>query len=76
MSAPVETQAERAEDAIRRDLERALRVEEGAGVEPPESAIEPLPSQPLRFVLHFLGHYKWLLAAIVLLETGQALRRS
>jgi ATP-binding cassette subfamily B protein len=73
MPGSITTQSERAEDAIRRDLERSLR-EDARPLGPLSSDPPPetLPSQPLRFVLHFLGHYKWLLGAMALLELGQA----
>ena len=35
-------------------------------------APEPLPAGPLRFVLYFLGFYKWGLLAMALFELGQA----
>jgi ATP-binding cassette subfamily B protein len=34
--------------------------------------VEPLPSNPFRFVLYFVGYYKWVLVAMALLELGQA----
>ena len=37
-----------------------------------EVAAESLPSKPFRFVLHFIAHYKWVLAAMALFELGQA----
>jgi ATP-binding cassette, subfamily B, bacterial len=44
----------------------------GTTAEASDSRPEILPSRPFRFVLHFVGFYKWLLIAIASCELGQA----
>jgi ATP-binding cassette subfamily B protein len=44
-----------------------------AAVDAAETAApQPLPARPFRFVLHFLGYYKWALSAMAICELGQA----
>ena len=61
------------EEALIREIEESLK----GGINPgPADAAsdqsENLPSNPFRFVLHYLRHYRWPLLAMVLLELGQA----
>ena len=61
------------EETIIREIEESLR--NGIEPEPAEATsdqVEPLPSNPFRFVLHFLRYYRWALLAMVFLELGQA----
>jgi ATP-binding cassette subfamily B protein len=62
-----------AEDAFIEEIENSLRADGEISrlADSPEPA-EDLPSDPLRFVFHYLNFYKWLLIAIALLELGQA----
>ncbi|MGE4055072.1 MAG: ABC transporter ATP-binding protein, partial [Vicinamibacterales bacterium] len=73
MSRPARTEAERAEELLHRRIEQSLK---DRGVSPADSEGPggpiALPSRPFQFVLHFIGYYKWLLLAMVLLELGQA----
>lgn len=73
-SASAGRQADREpEDAFVHDVERRLRAEGGLdGETGPVGAPEMLPAAAGRFVLHFLGFYRWPLAAMTLLELGQA----
>ena len=68
------TQKGDAEDAFIQEIEDSLREDGGMGrlgAEDDETP-EDLPSRPFRFVLHYLKYYKWPLAAMALLELGQA----
>ncbi len=59
-------------DAFIQDIERELRE---TGIPAADETLrqpEPLPTQPLRFVRHFLGYYRWPLMLMACLELGQA----
>jgi ATP-binding cassette subfamily B protein len=61
------------EEALIREIEESLK--DGINPGPADAASdqsENLPSNPFRFVLHYLRHYRWPLLAMVLLELGQA----
>ena len=61
------------EEALIREIEESLK--DGIDPGPADAASdqsENLPSNPFRFVLHYLRHYRWPLLAMVLLELGQA----
>lgn len=61
------------EEALIREIEESLK--DGINPGPGDTASdksENLPSNPFRFVLHYLRHYRWPLLAMVLLELGQA----
>ena len=61
------------EEALIREIEESLK--DGLNSGPADAASdqsEKLPSNPFRFVLHYLRHYRWPLLAMVLLELGQA----
>ena len=62
-----------AENAFLQEIEDSLSQDGGLGRlrEPPDTS-EVLPSQPLRFVLHYLKYYRWALLAMALFELGQA----
>src|SRR5436305_11333128 len=62
-----------AENAFIQEIEDSLSQDGGLGrlSAPPDTA-EVLPSQPFRFVLHYLEHYQWVLLAMALFELGQA----
>jgi ATP-binding cassette subfamily B protein len=73
MSRPATTEAEKAEEAVLRNIERSLTgnmAGQSVLVASPDGV--DLPAHPFHFVLHFLGYYKWLLFAMALLELGQA----
>src|ERR1051326_6091505 len=61
------------DNAFLQEIEDSLSQDEGLGrlSEPPDTS-EVLPSQPFRFVLHYLRYYKWALLAMALCELGQA----
>ncbi len=60
-------------DAFVHDAERQLREEGLAGADEEFSAPpEVLPAEPGRFMLHFLGYYRWPLVFMFALELGQA----
>jgi ABC-type bacteriocin/lantibiotic exporter with double-glycine peptidase domain len=65
-------QKEDIEEALIREIEESLRDGEPGVAEPAPDQDEKLPSNPLRFVTHFLRYYRWPLLTIVLLELGQA----
>jgi len=65
-------QKEEIEEALIREIEDSLR-DDGKTDAADNDQSEPLPSSPMRFVLHFLSYYRWPLLGIVLLEFGQAL---
>ena len=61
------------EEALIREIEESLK--DGINPGPADAASdqsENLPSNPFRFVLHYLRYYRWPLLAMVLLELGQA----
>ena len=61
------------EEALIREIEESLK--DGTNPGPGDAASdqnENLPSNPFRFVLYYLRHYRWPLLAMVLLELGQA----
>ena len=66
-------QKEEIEEALIREIEESLREGEPAVDDTATDQNENLPSNPLRFVLHYLKYYRWPLLTIVALELGQAI---
>jgi len=66
-------QREEAEEAFVREVEASFRDGGTSGpTEEPSDADDTLPSDPFRFVLHYIRYYRWPLLLMVFLELGQA----
>jgi ATP-binding cassette subfamily B protein len=72
-SAPTPPRSKDPEDVFVHEVERLLRQEGLTGID--DSGLdlrEALPAEPWRFMLHFLGFYRWPLLLMGALELGQA----
>jgi ATP-binding cassette subfamily B protein len=72
-AAPVPPRLKDPEDVFVHEVERLLRQEGLTGIDDSGGdRPETLPADPWRFMLHFLGFYRWPLSLMCVLELGQA----